>query len=141
MRVLSCSRRWRRGVRTVPPRRRCVGGEVSVDDRLPAVERVEARSVVVLQLEQLEELGTLGGGRHEMRAFLGVGEQDAYGGVAGEPGDAVGEHLQEFDQVELVDERVGDLDEDFRQAFRRYGGHGCLPAFRPGDGCSRVITF
>ena len=40
-----------------------------------------------------------------------------------ELGRAVGDHLQELDQVEVVDQGVGDLDEDLREPIRCNLGH------------------
>jgi hypothetical protein len=37
--------------------------------------------------------------------------------------------MHEVDEVELVDERVGDLDEDSSEPLGGNGGHGCFTAF------------
>jgi hypothetical protein len=37
------------------------------------------------------------------------------------------QHVQEVEQVEHVDEGVGDLHKDFGESLRGNGGHDCLP--------------
>ena len=56
-----------------------------------------------------------------------------------EVGGAAGEQLQEFDQVEFVDEGVGDLDEHPCEPLRGNGGHGCLLAL-PAVGRCRFMA-
>jgi hypothetical protein len=75
---------------------------------------VQARTLVVLQLEQLEQADLFAGRRHHSQLASGIGEEDA-GGVDVEQLDAaVGQHREQVDDVELSDEGVGELDERLR---------------------------
>ena len=56
-----------------------------------------------------------------------AGEHQADSGRADQVHGAICQHVQEFEQIELVYESVGDLDEDRRQTVSRgNGSHACL---------------
>ena len=90
--------------------------------RLPAAEAVEARALVVLELEQLEQADLLARSGHDAELPAGVGEQHPGGGHVQQLGAPRGEQVQELDDVELVHQAVGQLDE---------GGGETLGVHRP----------
>ena len=122
-RARSGTRLPRRGARTAASGPGA-SAQVGVDHRLAGAEGVQARSFVVLHLEQLQQLDVLVGGRHELQPAALVGQQQPDVGVADELGGAVGDHQQELDDVEVVDEGVGDLDEHVGEPFSGNNGHG-----------------
>jgi hypothetical protein len=80
-------------------------------DWRPGAVAVQARALLVLQLQELHQLGVLTGGGHDAQLVVGVGEQEA-GGVGGQQGHAVGDELVEHvDDVVVVDQGVGERDE------------------------------
>jgi hypothetical protein len=62
--------------------------EVGVDDGFGGAKSVETRTFVVLQLEQLQQLGVLLRGGHEMKTPVRVGEDQTHNAGAGEFGGA-----------------------------------------------------
>jgi hypothetical protein len=104
-------------------------GQVDVGHRPGRAERVEARTVAVLQLEQLHEPGALVGGGHEGQPAAMIREHQPDLAGAEQTGHPSREHLQELHDVEVVDERVGDVHEQRRQSFGGNGGHSGLPPF------------
>jgi hypothetical protein len=92
-------------------------GEVLVDDRSAALEGVEAGSFVGLQFEQLDEAHRFAGRRDELELPGGGRQHDAGGGDVEHVDTAVGQRGEKVDDVEVVDERVGEID-------HRAGKHG-----------------
>jgi len=84
---------------------------VEEDDRLSRLEAVEARTFGVLELEELNELHGLAGRGHEVQDALSVDEQHACGRGIKELDAALAQKGQQFDHVEVVHQRVGQLDE------------------------------
>ena len=70
-----------------------------------------------LHLEELESLDVLVGGRHELQPAALVGKEQPDVGGSDELGGAVGDQLQELDDVVLVDQGVRDLDEHVGEPF------------------------
>jgi len=70
---------------------------------------------VVLELEQLEQVRLLAGGGHDVEQAGLVGQQDAGGAGIQQRHAPVAQHGQQVDDVELVDEGVGQLHERRRQ--------------------------
>ena len=113
-----------------------------MDDDGAAVEAVETRALVVLDLEQLEQFDLLGRRSHHPQVSSGVGEQDARCRRLEQLDAARRQHRQHFDHVEVVDEGVDDLDERDgcegvpfdRSLMRVLVGHGVssLPPHRFG---------
>ena len=89
-----------------------------------SAERIEAWPVVVLQLEQLQHPAALGGGGDRLEATRGRGEH--HGGLVDldEIDARRGEEVEEVDDVVVVDEGVGEVDEGVDQR--------CFPT-RPGE--------
>ena len=85
--------------------------EVGVADDAAGVEAVEARTLVVLDLEQLEQADLLGRGADHPEMPIAVGQQDPGGGSLQQLDAARGQRGEHLDHVEVVDERVDDLDE------------------------------
>ena len=90
-------------------------GEVIRGDGLAGAEAVQAWSLVVLQLEQLDQLGCLAGGRRDAQLAARVGEHHAGRGRGEQADAAVGEHVQEVDDVEVGHHGVGQVDESVGQ--------------------------
>ena len=104
-----------------PPRGRA--GQVGSGDGPAGTEALQAGPFVVLQLEQLQQPGFLAGGRRDPQLAARVGQHDP-GRGRGQQGDAaVGEHVQEVDDVEVGDHRVGQLDEGVGKQVGVHLGH------------------
>ena len=101
------------GGREPRPARR-LGGQVGGGNG-PGPEAVQARALVVLQLEQLEQPGGLAGRGHHAQLTARVSQQQPGGGDVQQLHAAVGQHVQEVDHVEVGDHGVGQLDERLRQ--------------------------
>ena len=86
-------------------------GQVGDRHRLAGAEAVHARTLVGLQLEQLQQPGAFRGGGHHLQRVLPVGQQQPGRGDAQQLHAPLGQHVQEVDHVEVVDERVGHLHE------------------------------
>ena len=71
-----------------------------------------------LDLEQLDHLGALVGGGHQLQAVVLVREQQTGRACLDEVGRVRGQHLEELDQVEVVHQGVGHLDEHLGQPLR-----------------------
>ena len=100
-----------------PSRCGAVGADVADDDGLPGAVAVQARSLVVLDLEQLHDPGLLGRGRHQPQRAPAVGQQQP-GRVHLQQLDApVGERLQELHQVIPGDQGVRQFHERLCQAL------------------------
>jgi len=99
-----------------------VHSQVEVHHWLTGAEAVETGSFVVLDLEQLEHVRVLAGRPHVVQAAFVVAEHDADGGALTHLGSVAGHTPQEFHQVEVRDQGVGDLDEDVSQSF--HADHG-----------------
>jgi hypothetical protein len=76
-----------------------------------------------LELEQLQQLGLLVRGRHHLKAPLVVGQEEPRRRDIDQGRHLAGHHVQELDEIELVDERVRYLDEDLRQPLGRDRRH------------------
>ena len=105
------------------------GGEVGVHDGRPLAIAVLAGALSRLYLEQLEQVGALVGGGHELEVTLFVGEEEPSRSGAEELRRPGGDHLQELHDVELLDEGVGELDEDLRDPVRGQRAHRASPSF------------
>jgi hypothetical protein len=92
--------------------------KVRIDDRCGGAEGIQARSFVVLQLEEFQHFGVLLRGGHEMEVPVLVGENQTHDAGAGEFGGAQREHVQEVEEVEVVDEGIRDFDEDLSKPLR-----------------------
>jgi hypothetical protein len=86
-------------------------GEVSRGDGLAGAEAVQAWSLAILDLEQLNQLGCLAGCRRYAQLAARVSEHDPGGGCGEQPDAAVGEHVQEVHDVEIGDHGVCQVDE------------------------------
>ena len=86
-------------------------GQVGDRHRLAGAEAVHTRALVGLQLEQLQQPGPFGGGGHHLQRVLLVGQQQPGRRDAQQLDTPLGQHVQEVDHVEVVDERVGHLHE------------------------------
>jgi hypothetical protein len=111
---MTCSRS-RIGGGVGEPRPAPVGTQVGGGDGPAGAEAVQAGTLAVLQLEQLEQPRGLAGGGHHAQLAAGVGQQQPGGGDVKQLGAAVGQHLQEVDDVEVGDHGIGQLDEGLRQ--------------------------
>ena len=109
------------GAERRPPPSRAV--QIEAGDGLALSEGVEAGALVVLELEQLQQLGALVGGRHRVQRALPVGHHDP-GGVDGQQldtGDA--QVVQQVDHVVVGDEGVGEADEDLPEPLLAWLAH------------------
>ena len=88
--------------------------------------RVEARTLVVLQLEQLDEAHALARRRDVVERAVAVGEHDAGFRRVDELDATRREPVQELDDVVFVDDRVGELDERGEQIL--FSGHEVPPS-------------
>jgi hypothetical protein len=88
-----------------------------VEDRLTAAAAVEARPFLVLELEQVEEMGRLVGRCDRAQEPTFVGENDTGLARAEQLDNAVGEDGHELDDVEVRHEGVGQLDEHPAEAL------------------------
>ena len=93
------------------------GSQVRRGDRPASPEAVQAGTLVVLDLEQLEQPGGFAGGGHHAQLTARVSQQQPGGGDIQQLHAAVGQHVQEVDHVEAGDHGVGQLDERLRQQF------------------------
>jgi hypothetical protein len=96
-----------------PPRRR--GSQVRGGDGPAGPEAVQARTLVVLYLEQLKQPGGLARGSHQAQLTARVSQQQSGSGDVQQLHAAVGQHVQEVDHVEPGHQRVSQLDERLRQ--------------------------
>jgi hypothetical protein len=88
-----------------------------VEDRLASPVTVQARPLLVLELEQVEQVGRLVGRCDGTEESTFVGENDTGLTGAEQLNDAVGEHGHELDDVEVGHERVRQLDEHPAEAL------------------------
>jgi hypothetical protein len=79
--------------------------------RLAAAVALEAWALGVLDLEELEDLHRLAGGGHELEPAPLVGEQEARGSRVEQLDAPLTQARQQIDHVEVLHERVGQLDE------------------------------
>ena len=93
------------------------GGEVGNRDLLPAVEAVEARTLGVLELGQLDEPRVLARGTDVLQAPVVVGQEHACGALTADVDGVGGDGVEELDEVEVVDQGVSDLDEHVGKAL------------------------
>jgi len=77
---------------------------------LAGSEAVQARALVALQLEQLKQPGGLARGGHHAQFPARVGQQQPGGGDVKQLNAALGQHVQEVNDVEIGDHGVGKLD-------------------------------
>jgi len=97
-----------------------VGGQIDFEDRLTGVVAVETRALAGLQFEQLQPAHRLAGGGHHPQITVGT-DQHEPGGPDSQHLDAtVGEQGQQLHDVEVRDERVGQLHE--RRGQQRLSG-------------------
>ncbi|MFC7624346.1 hypothetical protein [Microlunatus sp. GCM10028923] len=78
---------------------------------------VQARALLVLQFQELEQAGLLGRGRHHAQHAAVVGQHQAGPlGIeqVGAPGD---QFVQEFDDIEVADQAVGEPDEKVPEPY------------------------
>lgn len=119
----------RDGVHRPEPGRQChrpeVGppavrdGKVLVHGHQTGPEAVRARALLGLQLEQLHDPHRLTGGRHHPEFAFGRHNHHAGGGDVEDLHAPVGEQREQLDDVELVDQGVGQLDQGrYQQALR-----------------------
>ena len=121
----------RKGVHGVKPSSMRLGGEARpatvrrrqalVDDRLTGPVAVEARALLGLQLEQLEQVNRLAGRGHHPQVALERGQQQSGGSDVEHLDAPVGEPGQQLDDIEVGDQRVGQLHQRSRQ--RRFSRH------------------
>lgn len=108
----------------------CGSAQVGHCHRATGVETLGTRAFIGLDLEQLEQPGLFGGrGHHPQRAAL-VGQEQASRGHIQHIGAAHRHPVQEVHQVEVVDQRVGHLDECFGYPLI------ILDTFLPGHRCT-----
>ena len=89
-------------------------GKVGVDDGLAQPEGVQARTLLVLPLVELQRPDVLVRGRHELEPVVVFGQQQTGGRGAADRDRMLG-RVQEVDDVEVVHQCVGHLDEGIRQ--------------------------
>ena len=82
-----------------------------VDDGMAAAVAVQAGSFLRLQLEQFDDAHGLVGGCHQSQLAVGGDEHDPGGGDVEDLDAAIRQGGQQVDDVEVVDEVVGELDE------------------------------
>ena len=99
------------------------GSEVRNDDGQTGAVTVQARALVVLDLEQFCEPGLLSGGSNELKCPPPIGEQQPRGVDLKELHAPLGEHVQELHQVIVADKGVGQLDEGLGEAPVHSGCH------------------
>jgi hypothetical protein len=97
------------------PRRRPLT-DIDVRDRASGAERVEARAFVVLDLEKFEQPGSFARRRCEPELAITVGEHHPRGVDAEQFNASTGQDMQELDDVEVVDQRVREVDEGSGQS-------------------------
>ena len=95
----------------------CPCGDVGDDDRLPGAVAVQARALVVLDLEQFRDPCLLGRGGHQLQHAAGVGQQQPRRVHLQQLHAPLGEHVQELHQVKAADQGVGQIDERLREAL------------------------
>ena len=93
------------------------GGEVDVGDDLAGGEAVQARPLLLLQLEELQQARGLVGVRDQSQVAALVVEHQPRGVGVDQLDAALGEGLQQVHHVELLDQGVGQFDEDLGQAL------------------------
>jgi hypothetical protein len=98
------------------------GGQVRGVDGLAGPEAVQAGTLVVLYLEQLKHPGGFAGGGYYAQLAARVSQQQPGGGGIQQLHAAVGQHVQEVDDVEAGDHGVGQLNERLRQQFSVHPG-------------------
>jgi len=91
-------------------------GDQDVGNFLARAMGVQTRPLGVLELEQLQQAGILARRRHEPERVVVVREHQTGGTAGGDLRGTAGHMVQKVDQIKLVDQRVGDLDEEIRQA-------------------------
>jgi hypothetical protein len=89
--------------------------QVDVGDRVTGAVAVEARPLLVLELEQLEQTSLIARRRHHLQVAALIGEQDPRRADVEHRDAPVGQRRQEVDDVEVVDQRVSQLHERLRQ--------------------------
>jgi hypothetical protein len=114
------------------------GLQVLVCDGLAGAEGVQAGPFLGLQLEQLQQPHRLAGGGDQSQAALGRGQHHSGGGDAEQVHAPVRQTGQQVDDVVVVDEGVGHLDQ--RPDHVGFAGHPSSPpeCERPG-GRSRPV--
>jgi hypothetical protein len=123
-------------------RRASAAGSAAATGR-PSPEAVQAGTLVVLQLEQLQQPGGLAGGGDHAKLPARVSQQQPGGGDVEQLHAAVGQHVQEVDHVEAGDHGVGQLNECFRQQLSVHSGSPSQEtrhdsSREPGAGCARA---
>lgn len=103
-----------------------VGGVAELaEDGYAGEVRLEARSLLGLDLEQLEQAHGVARRSQDPELAVGAGDHEP-GGVDVEELDApVGQHGEQVDHVEVVDEGVGDLHEGLDEDG--FSGHVRFP--------------
>ena len=92
-------------------------GQVGLGDLRAGAVAVEARALLVLDLEELEDPRALVGGAHVVQATVEVREHQARRSRTGHLRRMASDAVQEVDDVEVGHQGVGHLDEDVRQPF------------------------
>lgn len=104
-------------------------GEIDTDARGAGAVAVHARALVVLEGEKFQHVCALVGGGDGHEPVLLVGEQDSRRLDVEEFHAALTQLLQEFDDTEIIGQRVGDLHEHLGQSL--HTRHGAGPSLRP----------
>ncbi|MEX2504173.1 MAG: hypothetical protein WD378_04940 [Egicoccus sp.] len=79
---------------------------------------------MVLHLEEFEQVGAFLGGGHELQVSCLVREQDPRLRRDAHRHDPFGQRVEEFDHVEVFDQRVRELDEGVNEPMFALGRHG-----------------
>ena len=95
--------------------RSCAPARSALTTGSPADEALQARTLVSLELQQVEHLARLVGGRHEAQLAAMVGQHQADGVRVADDGDVLRQALEEQDEVEVVHQGVRHFDEQVRQ--------------------------
>jgi hypothetical protein len=88
-----------------------IGREVLAEHRRSAAVALKAWPLLVLGLQQVQRVGALAGGGHHSQHAGGVGKQQPRLGAVQQLHAALRQTVQELDHVEVLDHRVGQLDE------------------------------
>ena len=106
------------------------GVQVHIDHRGPQSVTVAARSLVGLNLKELQQAGPLvGGGHGHQRAAL-AGQHDADGAHIEQLDTAGGQDLQEVDDIEVINQGVRQLYKGFRETLFPVHCHASQPSHR-----------
>jgi hypothetical protein len=88
-----------------------IGREVLAEHRRAAAVALKAWPLLILGLQQVQRVGALAGGGHHSQHAGGVGKQQPGLGAVQQLHAALRQTVQKLDHVEVLDHRVGQLDE------------------------------